>query len=193
MGLIYKISNLVNDKVYIGQTIQTLTVRMNKHRTEARRYERGVEDPELRNKNGTCSKLYRAMNKHGIDNFIIEVLEEMDDDLLDNAEMLYISEFDSIAHGYNLKLGGDRSSHCEETRQVISERTREGIAKNIDKFRKHDEAKGLPPHCVFVKIKGSDAVAINKHPKCKWKSFTVRKYGSIENARNELLNYLANL
>lgn len=194
MGFIYIITNSINTKVYIGQTIDSLSKRMNSHRSEARRFARGIENPEVRNKRGTCSKLYRAMNKHGIENFKMVPIEEMDNDLLDDAETQYIEEFDSIANGYNLKSGGDRSSHCEETKKIISVQTRIGISRNIDNFRKHnEELDGLPMYCIFVKIKGSDAVAINNHPKCKRKSFTVRKYGSIENARAELLKYLETL
>lgn len=193
MGYIYIIRNTANDKVYIGQTIDTLQRRMNKHRSEARRYARGMVDAELRNKRGTCSKLYNAMNAYGINNFYIETLEEMDNDLLNGIEMQYISKYNAVAQGYNLKLGGDNSPHCEETKKLISEKTREGISKHIDNYRKHEEVKGLPVHCVYVKIKGSDAVAINKHPQCKWKSFTVRKYGSIENAKIELLKHLESL
>lgn len=57
-GIIYKITNQQNGKVYIGQTIRALKVRW-------------LRDSK---KDGGCQKLYRAMNKYGIDSFTIEVL-----------------------------------------------------------------------------------------------------------------------
>jgi len=59
---IYKITNNVNDKIYIGTTLNTLYNRMALHRYVAR-------DPE-----GYRGKLYRAMIRHGIENFRIELI-----------------------------------------------------------------------------------------------------------------------
>lgn len=191
MGVIYVIKNNKNEKVYIGQTIKIPRIRMNNHRSEARKYARGLIDPQLRNKRGTCSKLYSAMNKYGVENFTMEILEEMDNALLDAAEMQYIEQYDSVKNGYNLKYGGDSSLHCEETKKLISERTIEGAAKHIDNFRKHDQVKGLPVHCVY--IKQSNLLAIHRHPKCKWKSFSIKKYGSVEQARAALLEFINTL
>lgn len=192
-GWIYIICNTVNEKVYIGQTIDTMHRRMIKHRSDARRYARGLINPEERNKRGTCSKLYAAMNAHGIENFYMEEWENTTVDKLDDAETDTIELFDSVKKGYNLKPGGDRSTHCEETRKLISVRTREGIRTHIDQHRSHDVVKGMPMYCIFVVIKGSDAVAINRHPKCSRKSFTVRKYGSMDAAKTALLAYLTEL
>ena len=61
MGLIYKIVNDVNDKVYIGQTTSSLQTRYQQHLTEARK--------------NTQRKLYIAMNEIGIDHFSIQEIE----------------------------------------------------------------------------------------------------------------------
>ena len=104
----------------MGQTTETLHRRMIKHRSDARKYAKYVEErknaktPEdiknckKRNKRGTCSKLYAAMNDYGIENFHMdpEDAEEMDNALLNDAEMAMIEAFDSVKTGYNLKLGG---------------------------------------------------------------------------------------
>ena len=55
---VYKITNKVNPRVYVGLTVCTLEKRWREHRSAANT---GVEKP-----------LYRAMRKHGIENFSIE-------------------------------------------------------------------------------------------------------------------------
>lgn len=57
-GSIYKITNLINGKVYIGQTTQPIEKRFKSHC-----YKDG------------CTKLYNAMKKYGKSNFSIELLE----------------------------------------------------------------------------------------------------------------------
>jgi hypothetical protein len=133
------------------------------------------------------------MNKYGIDTFSIEILEEVDDKLLNETEMIFIAEYDVVNNGYNLKEGGDSSCHSEETKRLISERTKEAIAKNIEKFRKYEIIRGLPLHCIRVNIKGSEGVAVNNHPLCKRNSFTVREYGTIESAKEALLEFYEEL
>lgn len=193
MGFIYLIVNNANDKWYVGQTTGTLHRRWIKHVSEAKRFARGQINPALRNKRGTCSKLYRAMNKYGVDVFRMEKVEELDDDSLDLAETELIAMFNTVADGYNLKEGGDSSRHSEETKKQISESMKSYKSTIVDKYRTHEEVKGLPKYCIFVKNSKFTAVAINNHPKCKRKSFSVGKYGSLENAKVALLEYLKQL
>ena len=61
MGIIYLITNNLNKKVYIGKTIRSLQTRWSEHL-------RDMHNPQKDN------KLYRAMNKYGSDNFIIEIV-----------------------------------------------------------------------------------------------------------------------
>lgn len=133
------------------------------------------------------------MNCHGLDKFELKQLAEADNAQLDDLEVAYIKQYDSVANGYNQKSGGDRSSHSDETKQIIGIRTREGISKHIDNHRTYDSVKGLPMYCIRVNIKGSEGVAINDHPNCKRKSFTARKYGSLERAIEEMLKFYNNL
>jgi group I intron endonuclease len=194
MGFIYIIKCPGTDKVYIGQTINTLEKRMTKHRSAARKYQNDVEQPpNLPKKRGTCTKLYRAMNKYGIDNYTIEALEEIDDKLLNNVEIMYIAKFDAIQNGYNLKEGGSNGAHSEETRRIIGERTRAAMLANIDKFRTYEIVMGMPVYCVRVVIKGSEGIAINEHKYCKFKSFTIRTYGTEAAAKAACTTFLAEL
>lgn len=92
MGSIYIIKNNINNKVYIGQTIQALNIRLQNHKMASR-----IED----------TKFYRAMRKYGEDNFFIELLETVSNDKLDERERYWIKEYDSYYNGYNSTLGGN--------------------------------------------------------------------------------------
>ena len=64
MGFIYKITNDVNGKVYIGKTLNTVVSRWKEH----------CHDKDRRNMENR--PLYRAMNKYGLEHFSIETIEE---------------------------------------------------------------------------------------------------------------------
>ena len=93
MGFIYKITNKINDKIYIGQTSGTIEKRFKEHIKQSRY-------------NDTFH-LYRAMRKYGIENFEVEEIEECEDMILSQREKYYIEYFDSYKNGYNMTIGGD--------------------------------------------------------------------------------------
>lgn len=94
-GSIYIIKNFVNDKVYIGKTIESIEVRFQEHKKNCNR------------ENCKDRPLYRAMNKHGIDKFYVELLEKCEINILSQKEQEYILLYDSYKNGYNATLGGD--------------------------------------------------------------------------------------
>ena len=95
MGFIYKISNKINDKIYIGQTKRSVTERFYKHLYDC---DREGYDKYL---------LYKAMRKYGKDNFYIEVIEEVEDSQLDIREKYWISILKTFGeNGYNMTIGG---------------------------------------------------------------------------------------
>lgn len=96
IGYIYRITNTINGKVYIGKTTTPLETRWAAHLKEAKRESRQYK-----------SKLYEAMNKYGVDKFVIEVIEECERDMLDERECHWIKEYDSQRSGYNITAGGD--------------------------------------------------------------------------------------
>lgn len=61
MGYIYKITNNINQKIYIGKTSQSIDKRFRSHINNAR--------------NHINRYLYDAMNKYGYENFTIEEIE----------------------------------------------------------------------------------------------------------------------
>jgi len=96
VGRIYKITNLVNGKVYIGQTIRTLKQRWWAHCCK------------LSKTHGGCPILHRAIEKYGKENFKMEEIEQVDPTVLDEREIYWIRFYDSTNRekGYNLSTGG---------------------------------------------------------------------------------------
>lgn len=115
MGYIYKITNTVNGKLYIGQTRKTIEERFEMHLKNAKKH--------------INRYLYDAMNKYGYDNFIPSLIEECEDNLLDEREIYWIKFYNTTNKdiGYNMTIGGGggdtwtKNSHKEETSKKISE------------------------------------------------------------------------
>ena len=97
-GYIYKITNLVNKKVYIGQTRQNPKKRWTQHKSAA--------------KTGEDHPLYNAMRYHGINKFDFTVVEKFPVEILDQQESKLIKLYKSNIreygnkYGYNLTAGG---------------------------------------------------------------------------------------
>lgn len=98
MGLIYKITNKVNNKSYIGQTTQTLEKRWKKHLNQL-------------NDN---TYFHRAIKKYGANNFLKEILEDnIFNEKLDEREIYWIAKEGTYIDngGYNLTVGGKSTPH----------------------------------------------------------------------------------
>lgn len=98
IGYIYKITNLINNKVYIGQTKNHYSERFKQHKNRYNQeYRESYNYP-----------LYKAMRKYGLDNFSFEPIEKCEIDKLDEREIYWISFYDSFnkIKGYNQTLGG---------------------------------------------------------------------------------------
>lgn len=96
---IYKIENLINHKVYIGQSINIA------HRWKQHKY------CVIHNKNNEYP-LYRAIHKYGIDNFDFSVLQECSKEELNELEIYWIKYYDSYKNGYNQTEGGNSKIYC---------------------------------------------------------------------------------
>ncbi len=94
MGYIYKITNKVNNKAYIGQTIKTVEKRFQQHKNNSNK-------PYF-----SQIVLYKAFNKYGIQNFKCETIEEIPNEQLDEREKYWIEYYDTYFNGYNSTLGG---------------------------------------------------------------------------------------
>ena len=93
-GFIYKITNKINGKSYIGQTIQEVKERFYQHCATS------------------CSQavlnmaIHRAIFKYGKSNFTLEVIEEVEPSILNDREKYWINYYDSYNNGYNSTIGG---------------------------------------------------------------------------------------
>lgn len=112
MAYIYKITNLINGKSYIGKTLSTIDERWKEHCRDAYK-ERCEKRP-----------LYSAINKYGIENFKVEQIEECDDNIVNEREVYWIEHFGTFKNGYNATIGGDGKHYldydliCETYKQV---------------------------------------------------------------------------
>jgi group I intron endonuclease len=146
-GRIYKITNQVNGKFYVGKTMKSLSTRFYNH--------------SYASKTGSTTYFHKAIQKYGEDSFIIEELDRCDSDILGKKEIEWISK---LKPEYNQTLGGDGGilgySHTEETKELLSSKRKgkflgeensfynqthtEEQKKNWSKMR-----KGQPSPCGF--------------------------------------------
>jgi group I intron endonuclease len=88
--IVYKITNTINGKFYVGKTIQSLAHRFSVHKVNSR--------------NGN-TYLYRSIRKHGKENFIVEVIDTASSvEELNEKEVYYIEK---LKPEYNMTKGGD--------------------------------------------------------------------------------------
>lgn len=99
MSYVYKITNDINDKMYIGQTSRTLDERFAEHCREA---------CSQRTKN---RPLYEAMLKYGIEHFSIELIEETNNSK--ERETYWIEYYGTFKNGYNATFGGDGKKYID--------------------------------------------------------------------------------
>ena len=109
---IYKITNLINNKIYVGQTIGTVQERWRKH---------------CKKSSIGCSAVPNAITKYGKENFIVEQIDDANTiEELNEKETYWIKTLQSISPlGYNLRSGGGNSLHSQETL------VKQSIAKQI--------------------------------------------------------------
>lgn len=138
MSYIYKITNIKNDKIYIGKTNNTIEKRFQKH----------CQDSKILH----CENrpLYKAMNKYGVNNFKVEKVEECSPEIASEREKYWIEYYGSFKYGYNATLGGDGRPYLDydlifrtyqETKSVL--KTAEIIQCNEDSVVSIIKNKGI--------------------------------------------------
>lgn len=123
---IYKITNLINGKSYIGQSVN-IQKRFSAHKSAA-------FNPNHKNYN---FPLYKAIRKYGIENFSFEILEECNMSELDDKEIYYIAKYNTHSKfGYNQDNGGNQASHyvklSDELVDLIIQRLKTSLDNSED-------------------------------------------------------------
>lgn len=164
--IIYKVTNTINGKVYIGQTKFTLEERRIRHWNDANKLNRRTV------------KFHNALLKYGLDNFKWETIQYcQNQDELDYFEKYYIQKYKSTDPniGYNLKLGGKFGGiFTEEAKRNLGESTKkkwenpEIAAKMLAGLRKGTET---------VKEKAKNNFIIHICPVCN-KEFKTKNHNS---------------
>lgn len=90
---IYKITNKLNNKSYIGQS-NNIQRRLAEHKSENYRNFH-LDKP-----------LYKSISKNGIENFSFEIIEQCDENILDEREKYWINIYNCLDNGYNCTEGG---------------------------------------------------------------------------------------
>lgn len=148
--IIYKATNKINGKVYIGQTRTSLELRKVRHLSLAH--------------NGGTTHFCQAIRKYGDDSFQFETIcRAYSKEELNRLETFYIQQYDSIRSGYNMVDGGDnnimdipevksrhkKSMSSESVRSKISSTMKQKI-KNGELFteehRKHLSEAAMGNH-----------------------------------------------
>jgi group I intron endonuclease len=103
---IYKITNTINNKTYIGQTVSV--------KSRWQDHKRGMEKP--------TQIIHHAFIKHGFDNFIFDIVAVcFDQDAANNAETTIVLQENSLApNGYNVTNGGYNSPKTDEWKAKVS-------------------------------------------------------------------------
>lgn len=133
MGFIYKITNTITNKCYIGETIKPVQQRWNEHIYLAR-------------KGKGCPALTDAINAHGLENFTFEVILNCPDEERFEREIELIKQYNSqVPNGYNILPGGicgggfTGKKHTEEAIQKIKESGKKFREENPDFFETYRE------------------------------------------------------
>lgn len=150
---IYKISNNINGKIYIGKA-KDCERRWAEH---TRNVDQGKQHP-----------LYDAMRKHGLQNFTFEILLETVEELVDGQEKSLIEVLSKYPLGYNLAEGGNggdtkkywTSERWEEHRKKHNQKNyRDKKQSNLQIFK---QVPGLFEKLESGEITKTEAVRIRR-------------------------------
>jgi group I intron endonuclease len=120
---IYKITNAINNKVYIGQTIQK--------NPKMRWY-----DHCAKTRHGKNNHLYNSMRLYGIDNFAWEVIDSADNiDDLNDKEEYWLSEHRKTTEVYNIREAGGNKFHSKESIEKMKVAQKQAHARRKEEGR----------------------------------------------------------
>ena len=147
MPYIYKITNQINGKIYIGKTMKTIPERWKEHCQDYTR-ERCEKRP-----------LYSAMNKYGLEAFTIEQVEECSDEILNERETYWIEYYGSFKNGYNATRGGDGKPFIDYDLVVVNYQCLQNIEAVAKLMNIHRDSVSKILTLRKVPIKSSQEIA----------------------------------
>lgn len=176
---IYKIENLINGKVYIGQAINI------KHRWKGHKKELIY--------NTHCNKhLQNAWNKYKEENFKFEVIEECEENKLTEREQYWIDYYGGLnsSNNYNKKDAGNKGHLSEESKLKVSRANKGkklGPLKEETKQKISKALKGRPAHNKGIPMLEETKRKLSEANKGKPKPKTMEQ---IEKHRQSMLGHI---
>ena len=145
--IVYLVTNKINGKQYVGQTVDSLGQRWREHLSES--------------KSGTTYRFHRALRKYGEHAFSLQALHQCETkEEMDFVEIFYISLLDTKSpSGYNLTCGGDGTlgyRHTEEAKRKQS-LTHRGKKRTVESIEKTAQAHRGTRHSEETKRKMSES------------------------------------
>ena len=128
MAYIYKITNKINNKCYIGKTLKTIEERWKEH---CKAYLRRSKEKR---------PLYSAMKKYGIENFKVEEIEQCSENIVNEREKYWIEYYSSFKNGYNATLGGDGKAYIDRDLVVSIYNKLQNITETAKQLNIHPDS-----------------------------------------------------
>ena len=180
---IYKIENLINGKIYIGQSVN-IQYRFANHKSESFNEKSNAYD----------TALHRAIRKYGVENFAFDVVEECQQDALQEREIYWIKYYNSFGNGYNMTSGGEGvpAIDVERVRQLWDKgMSIDDISAEIN-CNKHTAIRVLESYPSYNNEESYRRGRINSikkqcKPICQYDKDgnLIKKYNSVTEAANE--------
>lgn len=161
IGVIYKIQNKINNKIYIGQTIQ---------KNPKNRFRQHIRESKY-NKNNIF--LYNSIKKYGEHNFEFSIIDTANTkEELNRKEIKYINYYNTLNenYGYNIKNGGQTNTYTSELGKRIS-------AGKLKSNKKNGIPKTIHPNTKYIDFEKFELL-IKENPKIDSKQLS--KYFNIE-------------
>ena len=167
MGYIYRITNTIDGKRYIGQSkCNDIETRWKQHK----KVDRHCIGPYL----------FNAYKKHGIERFKFEIICICFDDNCDKYEKEYILKYNTIVpNGYNIKMGHTFSKHTEDSKELIRQKLRERY--KTDEIMRNN----LKSNRKGAKLSEEQKEKLRIIRKKYWEDMTDEKYKEICEKRKE--------
>ena len=176
MGYIYRITNTIDGKIYIGQSkCDDIERRWKQHKKVDMNY--------------IGPYLFNAYMKHGIDKFKFEIVCICFDSDCDKYEKEYILKFNTLTpNGYNIRFGPTFSKHTEDSKEIIRQKLKDRY-KTDETMRKNLSLrlnKGIP-------ISDTHKEKLSYSNKKYWENMSDEKYKELCDKRKENYKRIRNM